>query len=200
MRRWAVLVATWAFVAAGAPLATGAVAHADGFAESTNNYVYVYNTTDNALRSRAGATVAHAPGNTVANQNIAYAKASCTGCRTVAVAVQVVIVEGAGTDFRPANAAVALNENCTSCQTFAFARQFVLSPHHQVSISEQTQRQVNSIQQQMSSRARSQEPFPQLEADLDSLSQQMLAAVQADLNRTGGSGEEHEDKKVDEHS
>jgi hypothetical protein len=83
--------------------------------------------------------------------------------------------------------------------TFAFARQYVLSPHRTVEISESTRHQVDSLRAQMSNLARSQEPFPQLESDLDSLSQQMLAAVQSDLNNSGGSGPEHEDKKVDQH-
>jgi hypothetical protein len=186
------------FVAVGAPLAVAPAAHAESWG-SANNYVYLYNTTDNALLSRASTSVARQEGNTVANQNVAYAKSTCTGCRTVAVAVQVVIVQGPGTDFRPTNAAIALNENCTSCATFAFARQYVLSPHREVELSGQTKKQVASLRAQMSSVASSQEPFPQLEADLDSLSQQVLSAVQADLNHTGGSGGEHVDTKVDEH-
>src|SRR5438046_9496154 len=110
----AVLVAVTGLV--GAPHA----ALADD-AGGGNNVVMVVNHEDGALRSRARAAVAQDPGPTVANQNIAVAQATCTGCRTAAAAVQVIIQDGTATDVQPANAAIALNENCNFCQTFAYA-------------------------------------------------------------------------------
>jgi putative peptide zinc metalloprotease protein len=198
------ITGTWLLVVAG-PIAGGATAaHADATSGSPwgsgggDNIVSVNNTTDSSLLARSNPAGALDDGNTVANQNFAYAHATCTGCRTVAVAVQIVVVEGAGTDFRPTNAAVAINENCQSCQTFAFARQFVLSPHRRVQLSDQTWAKLAQLRQQMASESRSLEPFAQMGANLESLSQEMVGAVQADLQRSGGSGDEQGDHKVDE--
>src|SRR6059058_3313982 len=74
-----------------------------------NNVVMVVNHEDGALRSRASAAVAQYPG------------------PTAAAAVQVIIQDGTATDVQPANAAIALNENCNFCQTFAYANQVLLT-------------------------------------------------------------------------
>jgi len=77
-------------------------------AGGANNVVLVSNTVDGATASRSRLAVAHDPADTVANQNIASATGNdCNGCRTVAVAMQLVVVEGDPSTFAPANAAVA---------------------------------------------------------------------------------------------
>jgi len=204
MRRWTAVTTAWLLLAVGPVVATATAAHADGTyggaggSGGGDNIVSVDNRTDGSLLARSNPAGAVDDGATVANQNIAYAHATCTGCRTVAVAVQIVIVEGSGTDFRPTNAAVAVNENCNSCQTFAFARQFVLTPHRRVQLSDQTWRKLAQLRQQMATESQSLEPFAQMDANLESLSQQMVAAVQADLQRSGDPGGEQGDHKVDE--
>jgi putative peptide zinc metalloprotease protein len=64
-------------------------------------------------------------GGPVENRNEAYALASCSGCRTVAVAFQVVLVIGYAQVVTPVNAAVALNYECEGCTTHALAVQLV---------------------------------------------------------------------------
>jgi putative peptide zinc metalloprotease protein len=65
-------------------------------------------------------------GEPVDNRNEAYALASCRGCRTSAVAFQVVLVVGQHSTQAPANKAVAINEQCVLCTTRALAVQLVL--------------------------------------------------------------------------
>ncbi|HLN76793.1 MAG TPA: hypothetical protein VK204_07070 [Nocardioidaceae bacterium] len=60
------------------------------------------------------------------NVNSAYALASCTGCTTVAVAFQVVLVLGQS-DVVPQNLAAAVNYSCMECVTGALAQQLVLT-------------------------------------------------------------------------
>jgi putative peptide zinc metalloprotease protein len=60
------------------------------------------------------------------NVNSAYALASCTGCTTVAVAFQVVLVLGQS-DVVPQNLAAAVNYSCMDCVTGALAQQLVLT-------------------------------------------------------------------------
>jgi putative peptide zinc metalloprotease protein len=65
-------------------------------------------------------------GSDVDNRNEAYALASCLGCRTRAVAFQVLLVVGHHGTIAPSNKAVALNERCVRCSTRSLAIQLVL--------------------------------------------------------------------------
>jgi len=194
-RRIAVMVSIIASLSlAGAPQA---------FASGTggaDNIVVAQNQTTGALVARAKTSVAHDPGPTVANVNQAYAHASCTDCRTVAVAVQVVLVEGPTTDFRPTNVALALNENCLRCATFAFARQEVLSPGRHIEFSDSAKRAISQIQAQISRVASSSETFDLMTADLDNLTQQLLAVVQGEVQRAGTTAAGTDNRKVDVHA
>jgi putative peptide zinc metalloprotease protein len=68
-----------------------------------------------------------ADGSTALNKNEAYAFASCTDCRTVAVAFQVVLVAGQVDVVVPQNLSGALNYACVRCVTQALATQLVVS-------------------------------------------------------------------------
>lgn len=57
--------------------------------------------------------------------NLAEAYGKCTGCRAVAISFQVVIVTERPTTVVPENYAVAVNDQCTSCDVRAGAFQFV---------------------------------------------------------------------------
>jgi hypothetical protein len=65
-------------------------------------------------------------GDVVDNQNAAVAFSSCESCRTTAIAIQIVFVVGSPSTVTPTNVALAVNENCTACQSFATAFQFVV--------------------------------------------------------------------------
>ena len=91
-----------------------------------SNIVMAVNNTDGRLAIRGNVQVMREPGMMAAPQNFAYAKASCTDCQTIAVALQ---LNFAGTDARyvsPQNVAVASNESCTRCTTIALAYQVFL--------------------------------------------------------------------------
>jgi putative peptide zinc metalloprotease protein len=62
----------------------------------------------------------------VDHQNVARAAARCTDCRATAIAFQIVLAQGDDVGaVTPRNAAVAINDQCTSCVVYAGARQFV---------------------------------------------------------------------------
>jgi len=63
----------------------------------------------------------------MANRNEAWALAECIGCRTVAVAFQVVAAAGEVRTAVPRNLAVAVNEDCESCRTTAVAVQLAVT-------------------------------------------------------------------------
>jgi hypothetical protein len=62
----------------------------------------------------------------VDSTNAAVAVSSCADCRTVAVSFQVLLVGSDASTQTPTNLALAINQNCSSCDTAAFAYQFVL--------------------------------------------------------------------------
>jgi putative peptide zinc metalloprotease protein len=147
-----------------------------------DNNVYVVNHSDGVLKSRASADVAHDEGTTVANRNYAFARASCTDCRTVAVATQIVIATVGANDVRPDNEAVALNENCLRCQTFAFAYQELIWTSADAHLSESARDQLKDIRRQMDDVARSNADFPTMKTQLDDLSHRLAAAVHDGLS------------------
>src|SRR3954471_5446571 len=66
-------------------------------------------------------------GESVDEENSAYALASCKACMTVAVSFQLVLVVGQSDVIKPINVAEALNVNCPSCITTAIAAQIVVT-------------------------------------------------------------------------
>jgi len=178
-----------------------AASFADEDASYANNVVSVSNTIDGALRARSRAVATHAPGSTVTNENVAIAQATCTGCRTVAAAVQILIVEGQPTDFEPGNGAAAVNTNCHACETFAYARQVVFTPGRRVWLSEDAQERIEGVNEQIAHVVRSPEGFGAMTADLDRLTAQLSGIVRAEIQRNGTSAgeDDHRDVREDHH-
>ncbi len=121
-------------------VAAGPAAAADGY----NNLVQVDNSDSTHPAVSTASMVSHDTGTAdVTNANLAYSHSfNCTGCRTVTAAVQAVIVEGSPNTIAPQNAAVAINENCSHCQTFAYAHQYLFLTHYRVTIDRKTSRQL----------------------------------------------------------
>ena len=91
------------------------------------NQAMAVNTKDGSTRYDVAFALVWADGDTVANTNEAYALASCTGCQTVAVAFQVVLILGNANVVVPENVAAAVNYSCVQCVTQALATQLVVT-------------------------------------------------------------------------
>jgi len=93
-----------------------------------DNQALAVNTTDGSvLYDVAFALVWVTDGAAVLNTNAAYAFADCSGCTTVAVGFQVVLVVGQSNVVIPQNPSVAANYGCLNCLTAAIADQLVLT-------------------------------------------------------------------------
>jgi putative peptide zinc metalloprotease protein len=92
-----------------------------------DNQALAVNTQDGAVRYSVSFSLVWADGDTAVNRNEAYALASCTGCRTVAVAFQVVLLVGDVDVVVPQNLSAAVNYGCVQCVTYALATQLVVS-------------------------------------------------------------------------
>lgn len=141
--------------------------------------------------ARANVQIAHDPSETVANQNLASAQsANCVGCRTVAVAMQVILIEGDPTDFEPANAAAAVNGNCDTCQTYAYAFQYVVQPGRVVYLSGDAQQQLLALRQQVDAVAGDTSlSYPDMKAQLEPIFAQVVQTVSQDLEAAGANGD-----------
>ena len=175
-----------AVVALLLPLLVGS-AHAD---ETTagggaDNVVLAFNETDGASRSASRVAVAITAAEHVGTENLAYARSSCTGCTTVAVAMQAVPIVRDVDVIAPANAAVAVNAGCESCRTAAFAYQYVLTTGGTVRLSEAGRRAVTTIRAEADALAASGLDFPALETELDELAARFRAVIDEELAPVG---------------
>ncbi len=165
---------------------------------SPDNVVSLENYADHSRLARAGVAVTRVAGDTVANQNVASSYASCTDCRTVGAAIQVVIVESQPTEFRPVNLGVAVNENCLRCQTYAYARQVVLSAGMRMELSDDAEEAIEDISEQARSVVRSRRTFPEMTAALDRLTARLITIVKGEIQAAGTSPDEDDRRDVDE--
>ncbi len=93
-----------------------------------DNQALAVNTTDDTVTYDVAFALVWADGDeAVDTTNEAYALASCDNCAAVAVAFQVVLVTGQADVAVPANIAVAVNYDCSSCLTFALAVQLFVT-------------------------------------------------------------------------
>jgi len=82
---------------------------------------------------------------------------------------------------------------------FAFARQEVLDPGRKLPIGEQAQDQIENIEGQIRGVVVSSEPFDQMTAHLDSLTEQLVGVVQGEVQRAGTTAYNSHHRQVDEH-
>jgi putative peptide zinc metalloprotease protein len=143
LARWwvAALVAVTVTIGAAGPLAAPAAAETGG----KDNTAVAVNTKDDSSIFRFAFNITRVTGEVVDAQNAAVAYASCTECRTVAIAIQIVLVEGSPDTFVPENVAIAVNESCSHCETMAFAYQFVFQSSGRLELTPEGRRRVARI-------------------------------------------------------
>ena len=162
----------------------GAIAVTTG--NSGNQSVVLVNKQDGKAESRSGYQTAKNMSDTIDNQNAAAAtSADCTGCRTVAVAVQVVLAENDPSTVTPANIALAINQNCTGCETAAFAYQYVITTRGPSHFSPDGNQTIANLRRQIEAVADSGAPLFEIDARLDALVDQMWSTVDSELVETG---------------
>jgi putative peptide zinc metalloprotease protein len=119
MRRRVLVFLAAALLATGFSAARPAFAHAD-------NAAIAVNTKDGSTVFKVAFAIRHVMGDVVDETNAAVAYNSCSNCAAVAIAFEIVLVEGSPSVVTPQNISIAFNENCTTCVAVAEAYQFVL--------------------------------------------------------------------------
>lgn len=119
--------------------------------------------------------VVHAGGQDAQPTNLAWAYSHdcASGCTTIAVAYQVALVRQDSPTQQPQNAAVAINQNCDSCRTFAYADQYAVDVPNGTNLTGATRREIDSIRQQAQQDVQANLPLTELDARLHDLAGQL---------------------------
>jgi putative peptide zinc metalloprotease protein len=145
-----------------------------------DNQALAVNTTDGSVMYDVSFSLVWADGSAALNKNEAYAFASCTDCRTVAVAFQVVLVAGQVDVVVPQNLSGALNYGCVRCVTQALATQLVVSVPGELTDAQNAQLAAVWKQLQAFGAHIQDVPLAELRSRLDDFAQQILGIVAPD--------------------
>jgi putative peptide zinc metalloprotease protein len=170
-----------AVAATGLAGARPAVAAADG----GDNTAIAVNTTNGSTLIKVAFAIRHVMGNVVDQGNAAVAYASCTDCTTVAVAIEIVLVEGNPSVVTPTNIALAYNELCSLCVTVADAMQFVEGTGGPVHFDAEGNKILAQIRQELESLKHQTLTLDELQAKIDQIRAQIVDVLQNHLVPAG---------------
>jgi putative peptide zinc metalloprotease protein len=190
--RWALaLLLVLGLLAAGP---AGAAFADDGDGGGKDNAAVAVNTKDGSSIFKFAFSIAHLMGDVIDTTNAAVAYASCTECKTVAVAIQVVFIESDASTIVPTNVAVAINESCTLCETMASAYQFVVTTGGPVEFTEEGKRRIKAIAKALHDLSKQVEDMTlaEIDAAVDALVAELADILATELVPAHGEDEEDE--------
>jgi hypothetical protein len=120
---------------------------------------------------------------TVDVSNRAEAISSCDGCRSIALAVQVVIVEHAEGTVNASNVAESLTIRCSHCTAVALAYQFVIADGGRLVLRESARTRIEELGRAMRRAAVGNLPDAQLKAREDRLAIQLAGVLRTGVVR-----------------
>jgi putative peptide zinc metalloprotease protein len=179
MRRFLVIaaVALSVFVTAGA-----------GAAASGDSVVVAVNDRDGSFVYRVRLDIRRVTGSEVDATNAAVAVASCDTCETVAVAIQALLVLSDPTVVAPENIALAMNVDCTFCQTLASAYQFYIQAGTPVHFTAAGNAEIAQIRRQLQAVRHVGLTIAEIYAEVDRLANELLAVLQTEVVPAGRHG------------
>jgi len=127
-----------------AVLAPALVLAAPALAQTQDNSAVAVNTKDGKSVFKLAFSVKTVTGD-VDSTNTAVAYSSCADCKTVAAAIQVVLVSGDVGSATPQNVAIAINYDCTECDTLAAAFQFVYGDGQELEFTKEGKAQLHDL-------------------------------------------------------
>ncbi len=157
----------------GTPASTESSGSASGNSSGGDNVAGAVNTQDGKTVYAIKLKILQTSADTVDTTNAAIAvNSGCTGCSTVAIAFEAVIVVGSPSTFTPTNLAIAYNENCSGCTAFASAYQQVVQTSTRVRITKEGRMQVAAIRKDL-------KEIKKLDLTLDEIRARVAAAEEA---------------------
>jgi hypothetical protein len=148
----------------------------------------VVNHGDNRFRYALTLKVVQVSGSVVDPQNAAVAVASdCTGCETVAISLEGVLVYGDPSVFAPENISLAYNQNCTNCTTAALAFQEIVQHSNKVRITGAGRQEIAAIRRDLESIRHSDLSLDAIDAEVNADAAKLRDVLQNDVVPVGKS-------------
>jgi putative peptide zinc metalloprotease protein len=150
-----------------------------------DNAAIAINTKDGGTVFKVAFAIRRVMSGVVDQSNGAVAYASCTDCTTVAIAIEVVLVESNPTVVTPTNIAFAYNEFCSLCLTVADAYQFVLGTGGTVHFDAEGNRTLAEIKNELERLKHETLTLAELQARLESMIARLQDVLANHLAPTG---------------
>jgi putative peptide zinc metalloprotease protein len=174
-----------------AALALGALAlPAAARAEGGDNAAVAVNTKDGSSLFKLAFSIRHVMSDVVDQTNAAVAYSSCNSCTTVAIAIEIVLVENNPSVVDPTNVAIAVNYQCTLCATFAAAYQFVVSTNGPAHFTAEGNRELAEIHKELEDLQKEDLTLDQLVAKLDEIKARLVNVLRTQLVSVGDKRDE----------
>ena len=183
----------WAFAEGGLPLVpssssdssttTSTAAGSPG--ASTDNVAAAVNTTDGKTVYAISLKIVQTDADTIDATNAAVAVASCADCQTVSIALEGVLIIGEPSNFEPTNIALALNSDCTSCQTLASAYQHFVQNDTRVRISGAGRREIAEVRAGLQSLRTSGLDVIAVQAKVDEYAARLIRVLETEVYPIG---------------
>jgi putative peptide zinc metalloprotease protein len=194
----AVVVATvvglggWAFAEGGVPVLSSSTSDTTTTVAGTatvggsaggggDNVAVASNTKDGKTVVAISLKIVQTNGSDAAPANAAVAAASCSDCETVAIALEGVLVAGNPDTFDPANIALAINSDCSNCQTLATAYQEIVQNDTRVRITGEGRKEIASIRKDLDSLRKSGLDILAIQQRVNDDAGRLMAVLQNDV-------------------
>lgn len=154
-----------------------------------DNVAVAVNTKDGSEVYAVRLKVVMTDNDTVDAGNAAVAAASCNDCTTVAIAIEGVLVTGDAETVVPVNLALAVNTECTNCQTLAAAYQYVTSTDGRVRITGEGRQTIASLRQELNTLRTRDLSLAQIAAEVDRIAGEFYTVLKTQvvpIGRTQG--------------
>lgn len=150
-------------------------------ASAQDNTAVAVNTRDGADVFRLAFSIRRVTADVVDIGNAAVAVSSCTDCQTVAIAMQVVLIFSDPDVVAPENLALAMNIQCTLCDTLATAYQLVLTTDGVVRLTAEGQRRIAELRVRLLQLRDSGLSGPELQAQVDAVYEELRQVIVTEL-------------------
>ncbi len=149
-------------------------------AQAQDNTAIAVNKKDGKSVFKLAFSVKKASGDVDAS-NTAAAYASCTDCKTVAAAIQVVLVSDADSATLE-NVSVAINYQCTECETLAAAYQFVFADGQEIEFTKEGKQRLHDLKKRFHDlKQRDDLTLDQLADEIAAIAREVLEVVDTEV-------------------
>lgn len=157
---------------------------------ATDNTAVAINTRDGSSIFRLAFNVHRLMTDVVDPTNAAVAYSTCEDCRTVAVAIQLVLILSDPDIVSPENYAIAINNQCHLCTTMASAYQYVLTTGGPVRFDAEGNREIAAIRNAIRQLLGNEDlTVQEVDRELDGLVQRLYSVVTDHMLPAGSAGE-----------